>query len=474
MPFRRLRSTFRTIRLRLAASNAAVILLTAWIVIFAVREGFRKALFDEIDEGNRGNFAEIVSMAGDMWDEPELLYREINRKDDSQTRQPWFAQLIDANGKELFASADRPLDFVSPNKPIETLAKSHEVQILEDSFKSPDGEIVVLRIGSSMAHIARRIGAIDFVGMLTTVAMLFIAPLVGYWLAGRAIRPLAEIIETTDRIRPERMDDRLPIRGTGDELDELSETINGLLDRLAVYLKNNREFLANAAHELRSPLAAVHSAIEVALGQQRSASEYEDLLGQVIERTNSLTNLINQLLLLAETESERLRVPNEGADLREIARRTVDMFEPVAETRNIELVFQGPAPLQVMGDSRHLRQVAMNLVDNALKFTPDGGRVDVELRSDALTQQAILRVRDTGMGIQPEELPHVFDRFFRGKVARHRKVGNGLGLSICHSIATACGGAIQVDSRLGQGTTFTVRLPLSREPRPLESLVVSH
>lgn len=463
MRFRHLWSTFRTIRFRLAASNAAVILLTALIVILAVREGLRKALYDELDESNRGNVAEIESMAGDMWNEPEILYREINRKDESQSRQPWFAQLIDAKGNELFASPDRPEVFRSPTASIEQTAELHQVRLLEKIFRAPDGQTVILRVGSPMAHIRPRIAAIDFVGMLTTIAMLFIAPLAGYWLAGRAIRPLAQIIQTTDRIRPERMDDRLPIRGTGDELDELSETINGLLDRLAVYLKNNREFLANAAHELRSPLAAVHSAMEVALGQQRSAPEYEELLAQVIERTNSLANLINQLLLLAETENERLRVPNEDADLYDIAKRTVDMFDPVAEARQIELSFRGSAPVHVMGDARHLRQVVINLIDNALKFTPEKGRV--ELRVDRLEHQAVLRVSDNGLGIQAEELPYVFDRFFRGKAARHRMVGNGLGLSICHSIVTACGGTIQVDSRLGSGTTFTILLPLSRAYR---------
>ncbi|HLQ46007.1 MAG TPA: HAMP domain-containing sensor histidine kinase, partial [Planctomycetaceae bacterium] len=297
-----------------------------------------------------------------------------------------------------------------------------------------------------------------------SAAVVFVAaPLLGYWLAGRMTGYLAEVIHTAARLHPDQLQERLPLRGTDDELDQLAKTINLLLDRIARHLQERRDFLANAAHELRTPLAAIRSSAEVALGGDRSAEEYEELLGEIIEEGIALEALVNQLLLLSETEADWLKLRGERFAFDEVVLKAVEMFRGVAETKEIELVIGTVDHADLEGNRQHLRQVLNNLLDNAIKFTPDGGRVSISLKRDVAREQLLLEIRDSGIGIRPEDLPSVFQRFFRGDNARRREPehqGTGLGLSICRAVVEAHGGHITASSQLGQGTTFVVTLPL--------------
>jgi len=306
---------------------------------------------------------------------------------------------------------------------------------------------------------------------------LFVAPLGGYWLAGRATHPLARIIATTARLRPSHMEERLPIRGTADELDQLSATINRFLDLIGDYLNRNREFVANAAHELRSPLAAIQSAVEVTLNGERSIEEYQEMLDDIAAQCGQLGGLVNQLLLLAETDVVGLQIRRRPVSLDRLVARSVDMFRGAAEERGIQLTAQCGPNVSLDADADRLRQVLNNLIDNSLKFTVRGGRVDVHVDRDEPRHEIVMTVADTGFGIAPEDLPHVFERFYRGDKARGRDHargdgahGNGLGLSICQAIVAAHFGSITVDSQPGQGSRFTVRLPFDVADTERESL----
>jgi len=297
---------------------------------------------------------------------------------------------------------------------------------------------------------------------------LVIAPLGGYWLAGRVTRPLSTIISTAERLRPEKLNERLSLRGTGDELDNLSHTLNMLLDRIANFLEKRKDFLANAAHELRTPLAALRSTAEVALRSPRTSLEYQELIGTIVEECQSLEVLVNQLLLLAETESETetILLSGESIDLGELIKKSYEMFIGVAESRSIDLRLQVVQVLRVKGNRHHLRQVVNNLIDNALKFTPEGGNVSLTIDKAAGESKAIFTVQDTGVGIAAEEKPQLFDRFYRGERSRRRDSltrGTGLGLSICRAIVDGHGGSITVTSQVGQGSSFQVWLPLFDE-----------
>ncbi|MDX1943934.1 MAG: ATP-binding protein, partial [Pirellulaceae bacterium] len=307
------------------------------------------------------------------------------------------------------------------------------------------------------------------------VVIALVSPIGGYLLAGRTTRILAKMIHKTERLRPSELNERLPIRGTGDELDALARTINGLLDRIGDYLKQRHDFLANAAHELRTPLAAIRSSVEVALGGERSEAEYRELLDEVISECGSLQALVNQLLLLAESDADRLMVNSEAFSFDDLVRRSAEMFLGVAEFRGLRLVVDPLPAAPVVGNRHHLRQVLNNLLDNAIKFTaarhdaaagqPEAGEIRIRLVRDDELGEIRLSLADNGQGIEAEHLPHVFDRFYRADRARTRDGspgGTGLGLSICQAIVAAHQGTIQVASEFGHGTTFTVTLPLAR------------
>jgi hypothetical protein len=313
------------------------------------------------------------------------------------------------------------------------------------------------------AFVDNEIEAVTRLLLPVGAALALLTPLAGYWLAVNATRPVAEILSRADRLKPTRLGDRLEIFGTRDELDRLSLTINRLLDEVAVHVDRQRQFVADAAHELRGPLAAIQNTLEVASSKDRTPADYCATLEETLEETRRLSKLANGLLLLAEGESE---TPLTAApvDVAGVARQTASMFAAVAEDREISLNVEAENSVLVNGDQRQLRQVASNLLDNAIRFTPAGGSVRITLESSVATGLARLQVADTGCGIEPRHLERVFDRFFQADAARDRgdaARGGGLGLAICQAIVERHGGRISVASRPGVGTTFTVELPLA-------------
>lgn len=283
-------------------------------------------------------------------------------------------------------------------------------------------------------------------------------------LARRATEPMRQIIATTQRLRPSRLRERLTIRGTGDELDQLSAEINHFLDQIAGYLERHREFIGNAAHELRSPLTAIQTSVDVALNKERSPEEYQELLYTLSEECERLRVLVNQLLAVAENDAVGLERPTTPVRLDEVVQKSLEVFAALAEDRQIELQAEIEPSVMAPGDAARLRQVVNNLLDNALKFTDAGGRVTVNLYCDTAQERAVLTVRDTGIGIPREELPRVFDRFYQVDKSHNRDGahGNGLGLSIVESIVQLHGGVVEVESDLGCGALFRVKLPTIR------------
>jgi signal transduction histidine kinase len=263
-------------------------------------------------------------------------------------------------------------------------------------------------------------------------------------------------------MRPSRLNERLPIRGAGDELDQLSREINHFLDQIAGYLERHREFIGNAAHELRSPLTAIQISVDLALSKNRSPEEYQDLLCTLSDECEELRVLVNQLLTLAENDAVGLERPADAARLDELVAKSLEVFTAVAEDREITLRADVQDAVIVAGDAARLRQVMTNLLDNALKFTPPSGEVTVTLQIDAGHRCAVLTVGDTGIGIPPDELPRIFDRFYQVDKSHQRRGqhGNGLGLSIVQSIVQLHAGDVAVESEPSRGTTFRVTLPL--------------
>jgi heavy metal sensor kinase len=453
-----------TLRFRLTFWNTIVILVLVGGALWGVRELVRWTLISELDAGLREDVKDvqlILDHFGLNWEE---VSADLEPKVVSNSDRGWFVRIFSTDGELLWSSANAPELNVPAARAVKPGVYDREkYHLLQRSI--PAGKRtppLIVRVGVRRDQVDEDLARLTK-WMLTAFALILVAaPLSGYWLAGRATRPLAIILHTTARLHPDNLRERLPLRGSGDELDQLSATLNGMLDRLAAHLEQQRVFVANAAHELRSPLTAMRTALEVALERERSPAEYRELFADLIEECTSLGNLINHLLLLAEGDAGLLHADG-AVRLDELVHRAAEMFQGIAEQRGVSLHVQSPQAVPIRGNRVHLREVIHNLLDNALKFTPEGGQVSVEVSAPPHTPQVQLVVRDTGIGIPPQDLPHVFERFYRVDKSRQRgqpaNGGSGLGLSICQAIVRAYGGDITLTSTLGKGTTVTVSLP---------------
>jgi signal transduction histidine kinase len=461
MRFARLNLLRRSIRFRLMTWNTGVLLVVSLFALFAVREGVRITLLAELDERLREDALEVSLAVKEFYPRLKLLQEEVDRKAIGHAHQDMFIQLVDGKTRAILSSVNSPqVDVRMQSGEPPTNWRGYRI-VQQPIGDSPAGFAV--RVGVSTASIQDDLSKLTRLTVLVGLALLPVAAIGGFLLTDRALTPINKIIDTARRLRPAQLDERLTLRGTGDELDRLSLTINRLLDRIGEYLMRHREFVANAAHELRSPLAAIQSSVEVGLNSERSVEEYKELLCETVEQCRSLGLLVNQLLLLAESDVARTLETNEVVRLDHVVERSVEMFRAAAEEREIELRHEIYDCPEVRGSALRLRQVVNNLIDNALKFTPAGGQVVVTLQEDAERGDAVIKLTDTGPGIPSEELPRIFERFYQVDRSRERERGSrgsGLGLSICQAIVLTHGGEISAESTVGRGTTFTVRLPV--------------
>jgi heavy metal sensor kinase len=471
MLFGRLKGLFSTLRFRLLAWVTVVVLVMVVVTMVTVREVVHRTLLLRFSEELAVEATRVADAVKEYPDRNRLvtqLQDQVQALSGREYFREWFVELFAPDGTHYWATANVPPNLAKPafaNLPTDQV-EVKGYRIVERRLVTPDGRDLFLRCGCSLRPIEEDLELVDSIMFWSGMVTLLLAPLGGYALAGRATRPIAKIIATAASLQPSQLDERLPIRGTGDELDQLSQTINGMLDRIATYIERNREFVANAAHELRSPLAAIRSTVEVALNRSRTPDEYSVLLTDVMEECSRLAGLVNRLLLLAEGDAGRLAGRDQSVRLDKVVREAVDMFEGVAEARAVTLQTSELPAVVVPGDEFHLRQVVRNLIDNAIKFTPAQGQVHVALGVQPERRRAWLAVRDNGIGIGAEDLPRIFERFYRADKARTRESqsgGHGLGLSICQSIVTALQGEITVQSQPVRGSTFTVWLPLAGE-----------
>jgi heavy metal sensor kinase len=282
----------------------------------------------------------------------------------------------------------------------------------------------------------------------------------GYFLARKALAPVDELRRLTQEISAERLNRRLPIANPTDELGKLTATINAMIARLERSFAEIRRFTADASHELRTPLTAIRTETEVALGKSLTTAEYHHLLGSILEECERLARLTDQLLTLCREDAVKTPLVRQPVDLPRLVNTVVETMQPLAQVKNLSIDTKATGPLCIQADETRLRQVFYNLLDNAIKYTPEGGQIEIQLAQRDRT--AVISFRDTGVGIPPEHLPHVFDRFYRvDKVRSREQGGTGLGLSIVQSIVTAHGGRIEMTSSPGQGTICTVTLPAS-------------
>jgi len=301
-------------------------------------------------------------------------------------------------------------------------------------------------------------------------AALILGSWLGWIMAGRALTPVLAVAQAAQRISGSNLSLRIPTRQADDELDYLILTFNRMIDRLEASFQQMKQFSADVSHELRTPLTAIRGQLEVALFTAKTTEQYRDAMVNALQDVDRLTQIVRALLLLSQAESGQLTLQKSHLDLSEVVRDLVEQFQIPAEAEGVRLVSEVPPQCSAEVDRVQIERMLTNLLSNAVKFTP-GGQVRVELRS--LGPSVEIVVADTGCGIPNEYLPHIFDRFYRvpgSGTAPGPAQGLGLGLSFVAWIVKAHHGTIDVQSRPGKGTRFTIDLPAgSTQPASLET-----
>jgi len=321
-----------------------------------------------------------------------------------------------------------------------------------------DGRLeYVLQIGLSLASIKATLAWLLKLLLALDGSVLLLTSLGGAFLTRRALLPVADLVQAVERIESQNLHQRLTVARSRDEIGRLTAVLNRMLDRLERSFYTQQRFIGDASHELRSPLANLRLALELALRRQRTPAEYCQTLDSALEEVDRLVRLVNGLLTLTRADSGHLAMARDPVPLYALLHRIVAEYQVQAKAKGIALTLLLPEVI-VTGDSARLHQLFANLLDNALCYTPAQGQVSVlgQLQKDTVR----VRVVDTGIGIAPEYLPHIFERFYRVAPERSRQEGgSGLGLAICQEIVHAHEGAIRMESTLGHGSTCTVMLP---------------
>ncbi len=381
-----------------------------------------------------------------------------------------FYQVFDADTAELLAqsTAMQPLGLrYTPAEVKGFREHPHNVDVetdrgrvrLSNSLVSPGaGATYLLQVGVSLAKADSALDRFLTLLLWSVPASVVLVLIIGRMMAGRSLAPLVDLARRTRAITVADLAQRLPVRGANDELDNVAEAFNDTLARLEHAIGEMKQFSTAIAHELRTPVAALRGETELALLRATSVEDYRRALESQLEEFDKLTRLITQLLTLARAESGQIPLAAQPVDMVALASLVVDALEPVAQAREIALACDRLEPAVAHGDAEWLERLLLNLLDNAIKFTGAGGRIGVSVWTES--RVACLAIRDTGVGIASEALPRIFERFYRVDQARSSPAeGVGLGLALVRWIVDRHHGTVVVDSRPGEGTTITVRIP---------------
>ena len=332
------------------------------------------------------------------------------------------------------------------------------IRLLSYPIRHGDALVNVLRVGTSLSPVEEMLSRLVFVLFIGSPLAVTVSVLGGWFLAGRALKPVDAITLTAQRITAEDLTQRIHAT-SHDEIGRLASTFNDMIARLDTSIRQIRQFSADASHELRTPLTITKGETELALRKPRSPDVYREVLESNLEEIDRMSRIVEELLFLSRADLGEVNMASLPVQLDTLVQEIQMQAMMLGKDRAVETILEHVDPLQVMGDEWRLRELILNLVDNAVKYSSRQGTVSLSLTKTHDAAQ--LKVKDDGIGIAPEEQPFIFDRFYRTDAARsHAQHGTGLGLSICKWIAEAHHGTIDVASTFGEGSCFTVSLPL--------------
>lgn len=444
----------RSIRFRLTVWYAAV--LAAGLSLFSglIWLSLRHRLMEEIDQelAARGSQFERYFESESMHAAGEQLRDEL--EEFCQALPP--SSFIEVRGANGFAF----------RYPLSAPRTESNVRTLRRQFTF-NQEVFDLEIAAPLENAQHTLDLLRFLLWSTIPVVIVIACLGGAWLSGRALKPVNDIAASALTISIENLAERLPVLTTGDELARLTEVLNTMFARLESAVKTLSQFVADASHELRTPLAVIRTTAELALRRARTPESYRDSLQEVAAEAERMTRLVEELLILARSETATAEMPLGAVDVREVLADVCDEMRSLAEMRQIRVhasygASGGDGPTVVAGNRPALHRLFLVLLDNALKFSRPGG--EVFLKVESRESRVSVSIEDFGVGISENDLPHIFERFYRSDTARTGG-GHGLGLSLAKSIARVHGASIDVHSTEGAGSRFQVDFA-ARDARP--------
>jgi heavy metal sensor kinase len=375
--------------------------------------------------------------------------------------------LVESQGLEplgVHFTPDEVRGFVEAPKAFDIQTAYGRFRFSNTVMSPASGRRYLVQVGASLDPVDAALRRFLDVLLWSALPSLLVAVVAVWWTVRTAVAPLGALARETRRITIGTLDRRLPTRGTADELDEVAAAFNDTLSRLETAVAEMRQFSSALAHEVRTPLAALRGEIELSLMHPAGNPDKRASAWSQIEEIDKLTRLVNQLLTLARAESGEIPLNRQHVDLGALAVSVTEQLEPVACAQHLSLGCVVHNAVKVPGDAGWLERLLLNLLDNALKYTPHGGAIDVSV--DGVGGYGRVDVRDTGIGISHDVLPKVFERFYRADPSRSSAVeGAGLGLSLAKWIIDRHDGRIEVESTPGRGSTFTVWLPASAVPR---------
>lgn len=461
----------RSIRFRLTAWYSTVLALA--LVIFGVFTWFavREILFHAVDE----------TLADRVEGVRRFMENQIGALSVEEIRDEFkehsvlgpggdLFQVCDATGVWLYRSASLENDAVPIQLPATVPAKGvvEDRQVAGTSLRFLSRSVTVLgkpytiQVAAPTHELVEGLTGFKWALILLVPIVLLAATAGGWWMSGRALHPVDQITSTARSIGEQNLGKRLPVPDTEDELQRLSETLNQMLDRIEGAFRRVTQFTADASHELRTPIALIRTTSEIALRKRRSEPEYREALDEVHAESVRTTGLIENLLTLARADAGKETLDRTPVDLASLVLEVSGQAEKLARQKGITLACQAPDGIApISGDGGTLRRLFFILLDNAVKYTPPGGQIQVGINQHP--EKVTVEVRDSGGGISQQDLPHIFERFYRSDKSRNRDSGGaGLGLSLAKWIVDAHGGFMEVESAVDRGSTFRVSLPKVR------------
>ena len=343
--------------------------------------------------------------------------------------------------------------------------RSDEVRILY-AMLSPT---VIVQVGQAMESQARLLDAFKRIFIITMSFLTVLAAGVGWFMARRAVSGIEAVTHTAQKISRGSLEERVPVKPRGDEIDQLATTFNQMVDRIQTLVMEIKEMSDNIAHDLRSPVTRIRGTAEVTLTTGKSLEDYETMAASTIEDCDRLLDMINTMLI-SKTEAGIEMPAGDEVEVESLIRKACELFDPIAEDKHVSLSYNAAEKILVSGNARMLQRMLANILDNAVKYTPSGGKIDVSV-AETKDHNITISIKDTGVGISGADLNRIFERFYRCDQSRSQP-GTGLGLSLARAIARAHGGDITVTSAVDQGSTFTIVLPSRIES--LKPSVIGH